>query len=317
MKERIDCVKIAWLFPSYLSIYTMNRNSFPDSAAAAFGRSSRAPTDTPSALRSGFSDTASAAFGGRQQRNTNNFTDAFGRGSTNGFDSAASAAFGKKPSRRDEAPSAPPPARSNTLGFLLNQALGEASGSSGSSAPSGPSGRSYGGSALAVQRRKAEEAEKAKKADISNPDAFPTLGKAIGGSVASVASVASDASVAPTTAAPAVPAKPTFAELMRRRAAEEAAAAESKATADHAAAQERRMLAVSSARSHTFIGAPRLTSSAPRTGRFGYGGEDDCEGGTTPPYGNDDDEYVPATRKGNTYEEEDEGEHNAHLFRGY
>lgn len=308
----MDCVKIAWLFPSYLSIYTMNRNSFPESAAAAFGRGPRvsAPSDVPStAVRSGFSDTASAAFGGRT-RPVNNFSEAFGRGSTNGFDSAASAAFGKKPSRRDEAPSAPPPPRSNTLGFLLNQALGDAP----SSGSAGSSGRSYGGSALAVQRRKAEETEKAKKADISNPDAFPTLGKGI---VASAASSAPTTAPADSTATPV--AKPTFAELMRRRAADESAAAESKATADHAAAQERRMQAISSARSHTFIGAPRLTSSAPRTGRFGYGGEDDNEGSGTPPYGNDDDEYVPATRKSNTYEDDDEGagEHNAHLFRGY
>jgi hypothetical protein len=107
---------------------------------------------------------------------------------------------------------------------------------------------------------------------------------------------------------------------MRKRAAEEAAAAESKAAADHAAAQERRMLELSSARTHPFIGAPRLTSSAPRTGRFGYGGEDDNEGSGTPPYGYDADEYVPASRKTKDDEYDDEegaGEHNAHLFRGY
>jgi len=271
----------------------MNRNSFPDAAAAAFGRGPRvsSPSDVP-VSRSGFSDAASSAFGSRQQRPASNFSDAFGRGGSNGFDAAASAAFGKKPARRDETPSGPPPARSNSFGYILNQALGDSPSAS----------RTYGGSALAVQRRKAEEAEKAKKADISNPDAFPTLGGGAG-----------SATPAPVTTT----GKPTFAELMRKRAAEDAAAAEAQAAAEQIAAEERRK---SSARSHTFVNAPRIHSSAPRTGRFGYGGEDEdeYEGGGTPPYGAED--FAPSDRNDyddNVDDNEDAGEHNAHLFRGY
>jgi len=306
-------------FYLFFPIYTMNRNSvpFPDAAAAAFGRKSR--DNAPKESRSGFADVPATAFGRLERRPAN--------GGAGGFDEAAAAAFGKKPRRNDTIGSTSvPQARSNSFGYILNQALG-------------PTERLYEGSALTVQRRKAQEAEEAKKKDITRPEAWPELGSKPSAApvTSTVDSAASSSPSSPSApSAPSAP-KPTFADLIRKRAAEEEAA-EAKAREEWNAAEEVRKREAAAKRA--FIGIPRIASRAP-TSRFGYNpDDDDNEGGMTPPYSNDlldDNMYRRGSPEWHPHEGDDEGdagednaedaedneanggagEVNPHLYRGY